>query len=578
MIGDVEGKILTHDREAYESDIRRGVRHMLRKFGAGFSQDESQLQGLKTGVGSCEPCLWRNYEFLIASLAGPLTIRCTMKRMLLLLLQTPFLFLFLPVSMAYGGIKPNLVFLLTDDQSTRSMGCYGNGEVKTPHLDALAAEGVVFDCHYVTTAICMASRASIMTGKFEFKHGCNFEHGALHSSHWAEAYPILLKEAGYRTAMAGKIGFEVTTRPGKKGVLPAGDFDLWGGGPGQTSYQTARNTTMAGYAEKFPHSSRSYGAFGADFIKEAAKSETPFCLSISFKAPHKPATPDPLDDEIYAGMRFAKPRNFGREYGLHFAPQSRYGRQHERFHSWNYSDKYDEVMATYYQQVYAVDVAVGMIRMSLRSHGVEKNTVVIFTSDNGFMCGAHGYGSKVLPYEESSRVPLIIYDPRHSNSGKKLRCNALTGNVDLMPTLLDLAGVAVPQGIDGKSILPLYQNPEAEIREALPLVNVWGPPKVFSLSVVTQRHKYIFWPWAGEGFQVAEELYDTEDDPFELRNIVASPEGGGVRLELMRQKYDTYLDLWRREAVPYHNYRPLARFFDRELPWSNRREVIGSTK
>jgi hypothetical protein len=176
-----------------------------------------------------------------------------------------------------GERKPNIVFLLTDDQSTYSMGCYGNGEVKTPHLDALAREGVVFDCHYVSTAICMASRANIMTGKFEFRHGCNFEHGALHSSHWASSYPILLKEEGYLTAMAGKIGFEVTTRPGKKGVLPAGDFDKWGAGPGQTNYRTARNKSMVAYAEKYPHSSRAYGAFGTDFIAEAAKEEKPFC-------------------------------------------------------------------------------------------------------------------------------------------------------------------------------------------------------------------------------------------------------------------------------------------------------------
>ena len=235
-------------------------------------------------------------------------------------------------------------------------------------------------------------------------------------------------------------------------------------------------------------------------------------------------------------------------------------------------------MAIYYQQVYAVDVAVGMIRAALRSHGVEKNTVVIFTSDNGFMCGAHGYGSKVLPYEESSRVPLIVYDPRHRNSGKELRCDALTGNVDLMPTLLELAAVAVPEGIDGKSILPLYEDAGARIRESLPLVNVWGPSEVFSLSVVTERHKYIYWPWAGEGFKAAEELYDTEEDPFELKNLVTSPEEEGAVLVQMRKQYDAYVDLWRREAVDYHNYKPLARFFDRNLPWPSRKEALGVSK
>ncbi len=549
----------------------------LNSGGAGCSQDEHCLQDLKPQSRRCGLSPGRNREFLIASAAILLSIRATMKCALLLRLWILLLLLFVVVGPTLGQDKPNLVFLLTDDQCTSSMGCYGNPQVKTPHLDGLARDGMVFDCHYVSTAICMASRVNIMTGKFEFKHGCNFERGALHSSHWAESYPILLKEAGYRTAMAGKIGFEVTTRTGRKGVLPAGDFDRWGAGPGQTFYQTARNRSMVTYAEKFPHATRSYGAFGADFIEDSAKAGEPFCLSISFKAPHKPATPDPLDKRVYAGMSFVKPRNFGREYGLHFAPQSRHGRQYERFHSWNYSDRYDEVMATYYQQIYAVDVAVGMIRTALRKHGVEKNTVVIFTSDNGFMCGAHGYGSKVLPYEESSRVPLIVYDPRHRNSGRELRSKALTGNVDLMPTLLELAGVIVPQGIDGKSILALYEDPGAEIRESLPLINVWGPPEVFSLSVVTKGHKYIYWPWEGEGFKATEELYDTGADPLELNNLVASP-AGGEHLAQMRRHYGAYLDLWRREAVAYHDYKSLARFFDREVTWDSRKDVSGIRK
>ena len=102
---------------------------------------------------------------------------------------------------------------------------------------------------------------------------------------------------------------------------------------------------MAAYADKYPHSSRAYGAFGSDFIRDSAKGDKPFCLSISFKAPHKPATPDPKDDAVYKGKKFTKPANYGREYGEHFSDQSKQGRQFERFHSWNYSDDYDGVMA-----------------------------------------------------------------------------------------------------------------------------------------------------------------------------------------------------------------------------------------
>ena len=141
------------------------------------------------------------------------------------------------------------------------------------------------------------------------------------------------------------------------------------------------------------------------------------------------------------GKPSRSPSNYGREHGEHFSKQSKQGRQYVRFEEWGYHDKYDEVMATYHQQIYAIDVAVGMIREALEEQGVADNTVIIYTSDNGFFCGSHGYGSKVLPYEEASRVPLIIYDPRHPNSGKQLRCDALTGNIDFAPTILKLAGL-----------------------------------------------------------------------------------------------------------------------------------------
>ena len=325
----------------------------------------------------------------------------------------PIAFLLLLASISTAADRPNIVFLMSDDQNTYSLGCYGTPKVKTPNIDQLAKDGVVFDKHYVTTAICMASRATVMTGKYEFKHGCNFEHGPLLREHWEKSYPMLLRKSGYVTAIAGKIGFEVSDKPKEKRAgepaskgLPKDDFDRWGAGPGQTSYNTAKNKSMQEYAERYPHSTVSYGAFGRDFIQANADSGKPFCLSISFKAPHKPATPDPKFDDIYAGKKFTRPANYGRQYGEHFSLQSRQGRQYERWHSWEYSSNYDEVMATYYQQIYAIDVAVGMVRDALKEAGVEKNTIVIYTSDNGFMCGSHGYGSKVIPYEESSRVPV----------------------------------------------------------------------------------------------------------------------------------------------------------------------------
>lgn len=458
--------------------------------------------------------------------------------------------------------RPNIVFLLADDQCTYSMGCYGTPRVKTPNLDQLARDGIAFDRHYDSTAICMASRANIMTGMYEYKNGCNFEHGPLLSEHWQRSYPMLLRQAGYTTAFAGKFGFEVASNPGAKSKLPEDDFDRWGGGPGQTHYETHKNQSMAAYAAKYPHSTLSYAAFARDFIESAASDSRPFCLSISFKAPHRPVSPDPQFDHVYANTQFVKPANYGRRYGTHFAKQSQQGRQFERFHSWEYSSDYDAVMARYYQQIYAIDVAVGEIRKALKDSGLSDNTIVFYTSDNGFLCGSHGYGSKVLPYEESSRVPLIMYDPRHANSGKQLRCGALTGNIDFAPTILQLAGLPIPSNMDGVSLLPLYDTPTSQVREALTLINVWGPAPVHSLSVVTRDWKYIHWPYAQRGFAPAEELYHLAKDRLELTNLSGDATHAET-LEKMRDTYDAAVEHWRENSVPYHRYQKFANFFTR---------------
>jgi arylsulfatase A-like enzyme len=473
--------------------------------------------------------------------------------------------------------RPNIVFLMSDDQCTYSMGCYGNEDVQTPVLDDLAAQGMIFDNHYDTTAICMASRATVMTGMFEFKTGCNFMHGNMANATWQKSYPVLLKQAGYRTGFAGKFGFEVTAESGDvKHDLITDTFDMWGGGiAGQTSYQTKANKSMAAYVDQYPHSTLSYGAFGRDFILQSAGNDQPFCLSISFKAPHKPATPDPKFDDIYQGKTFTKPANYGREHGEHLSLQSRQDRQYDRFHSWHYADKYDKVMASYHQQIYGVDQAVGMILKALEQTGADKNTVVIYTSDNGFLCGSHGYGSKVLPYEESTRVPMIIFDPRQENSGKQLRSDALTGNCDFAQTMLKLAGLPVPENMDGRDLMKIYRDPAAEIHTALPLINVWGKEATRALSVVTKTHKYIYWYYADEkkGMVPVEELFHLGKDPLELTNLVANPEMQPA-LKRMRKKYDAQVKQWVHQVVDYNGYKKYGTLFDRNIDWPQKKRLL----
>ncbi|MGI9470304.1 MAG: sulfatase/phosphatase domain-containing protein, partial [Rubripirellula sp.] len=180
-----------------------------------------------------------------------------------------------------------------------------------------------------------------------------------------------------------------------------------------------------------------------------------------------------------------------------------------------------------------------------------------------FFCGSHGYGSKVLPYEEASRVPLIIFDPRHENSGKQIRCNALTGNVDFAPTILTLANIDVPENVDGKDLMPLYEDPTATVHSALPLINVWGPKQAHSYGVVTQDWKYIYWPYEEDGVSATEELYELSSDPLELTELstVESAAGDLIR---MRALYDQAVTDWKENAVPYHNYQPFGDLFSRQ--------------
>ena len=475
---------------------------------------------------------------------------------------TFFLIVFFNVTYSVADDRPNIIFLMTDDQNVRSLGCYGAPGVKTPNIDALAADGVTFDRHYDTTAICMACRATVMTGLLEYRHGVNFGTGTvgdgqMRKEDWEQSYPMLLHKAGYRTAFAGKFGFTIEDTS-KSGRYPEDDFDMWGGGPGQTSFITARNKSMVQYAKNYPHSTRSYGAFGSDFIKESAKKDQPFCLSISFKAPHRPVQPDPLFDDIYAGALFPKPENFGREHGMHFPEQSRRGRQYQRFEEWHYNDAYDEVMAKYYQLIYAVDVAIGMIREAVEDAGVEHKTLIIFTSDNGYLCGAHGYGSKVLPYEESSRVPLIIYDPRSEK--KAGRCNVATGNIDLAATILD-AALGRPNHGNGTSLLKHYVNNNNPKRDRIiPLINVWGPEQVFSLGFVKGEWKYIYWPYTGDGMKATAEMYNLKEDPLELHNRINDNATRDIRVQLEKD-YANLIHDWTQQVIDRPHYKKAANLF-----------------
>jgi len=472
--------------------------------------------------------------------------------------------------------RPNIVVLVADDQRFDAMGCMGNAGIKTPNMDKLGADGVIFDNHYDTSPLCMACRATIMTGMYEYKTGCNFRHGSLSNDKFSRSYPVLLRQAGYRPGFAGKFGFPVTPEMSPSSgyhsddLIPMDQFDFWAGWPGQGSYVTAKNKYLAKYAESYPHVTRALAAAGQDFIAESVAMGKPFCLSVSFKAPHAPVQPDPAYDDLYKTVTFSKPANWGPAGAEHLPEQAKSGRQYKQGGSWYPQEKYQDHLNKYYRQIYGVDVAVGMLRAELERQGVAENTIIIYTSDNGYFCGSHHLHGKVLPYEEAARVPLIIYDPRHPSAGKGLRSGALTGNIDIATTILEMAGLATPENMDGKSLLPLLNQPNKEIRDSLLLIHVWDwSVSCQALSVVTADWKYIYWFYGDEKIEPAEELYDMRNDRIEMVNEAGNPEKQKV-LASMRKLYDRYHKHWKEKCVQGNGYPEYIKLADRDIHWSQK--------
>ena len=229
-------------------------------------------------------------------------------------------------------------------------------------------------------------------------------------------------------------------------------------------------------------------------------------------------------------------------------------------------------MRIYNQQIYGVDYSIGMILKEIDKLKIDKKTVIIFSSDNGYFNGSHGLGSKVLPYEESVRVPMIIYDPRNEKNSR--RVSAITGNVDIAATIFDLAGVKIPSNCDGKSMMPLVVDNKKSIRESLPIIQVWGPEATRCLTVITQKHKYIYWYFEDQKeLKATEELYDLNKDSFEMKNVAKNPEYKSI-LEQMRKVYDRQLDHWRSDGVKYNGYPEYETLFDRKTPWSSKDKVL----
>ncbi len=464
------------------------------------------------------------------------------------------LLIFFNTLSAQEARRPNIIFFLADDLIFDGISAYGRTDIKTPNIDQIADDGVKFTRFYNTTAICMASRAQYMTGLYEFSTGCNFDRANLAHDLWEKSYPVILQNHGYTTGFAGKFGFRVDEPDHKKGSVETvkKSFDWWCGWLGQGNYDMSRNKEAEEYIKLYgdesEHTTYALGLMGQAFIKKYADSEKPFCLSLSFKAPHTPYDTDNRYDSTYAGWEFAKPQNYGG--GDKVPPHVKAGRPYAKGKSW--LKDYQGSMSNYHQMVYGMDEAVGMIMEELEDHGLDENTVIIFTSDNGHFNGVKGLGGKLHPYEEGSLAPMIYLDPRVSKKKTDI-VTSLSGNIDIAPTILELAGAEIPDEMQGRSLLSVINGKTKSIHESLLLINVWGARAAQSIAVVSEQWKYIHWFYGADGYQQKEELFDMKKDRLELSNEADNP-AFKKKLSKMQKEYDHWMDYWAKNHLPGSDY------------------------
>jgi arylsulfatase A-like enzyme len=425
--------------------------------------------------------------------------------------------------------RPNIVFLLADDMRWNSLGCMGDPVIQTPHLDAMAREGQLFDHCRVTTSICCSSRASILSGQYVCTHGIDDFAKTFDEASFAHCYPALMGKHGYYTGFVGKYGVGTD--------LPEEVFDFWRGFGGQGQYETTDDQGA------FKHLNRVTAEDCIAFLDECPDNQ-PFCLSVSFKAPHcqdgdeRQFIYEKEYEMLYADQTMPVPPGNDIAYEEHF-PEF-FTRNNEARTRWHLrfatAEMQQESIRKYYRLITGMDRVVGDIRNKVNALGKGNNTVFIFLSDNGFFLGDYGLAGKWYGYEASIRVPLIIYDPRLSSARRGLRHDSMALNLDMAPTLLDLAGIPIPPSMQGKSLMPTLYGRGALDREEFFYEHNFNHPTIpKSEGVVSRAWKYLCYH---EAQPVHEELFDLRNDPHELHNLAAH-ETYASQLSTMRHRYET---------------------------------------
>ncbi len=408
--------------------------------------------------------------------------------------------------------RPNIVMILTDDQVFRALGCAGNKAIHTPNLDRLATQGMRFTTTVVASPVCVASRASIWSSLFPQQHGSTFLNNQPFmqkaKAGQLKPFPRYLAEAGYVSGYCGKSHL---------------------GDPRDTLGFQEGGEMVGGSDEKA-------FAFAEEFLTAKAGGPKPFFLCIAPTQPHIPLTPPDRWRDFY------KPQDMPLDPNYREAPLNSSLTNQGAPGQISYRDgggpktreQGRRITALYYGEVSHLDEEVGSVMKKLADLGVEQNTLVLFLSDNGYHLGNHGVGNKLLMYEESIRIPFIVRYPGVVRSGQV--SDALVSSLDVMPTILDLAGVPIPNGIEGKSLKPLLTGKEAHLRDAVfsEACGVAGLG-IGHRMVRTRDWKYMLSDANDEG------LFDLRADPYEMNNL-AKDAKAKPQLDSLRKSLAAWMD------------------------------------
>lgn len=433
--------------------------------------------------------------------------------------------------------RPNIIFILVDDLRWDELGVSGHPYIKTPNIDRIGKEGVVFRNAFMTTPLCSPSRASFLTGQYAHTHSIIDNVNRSAASHRLTTFPLLLKQTGYATAFIGKwhMGNDDTPRPG---------FDRWVSFKGQGSYLNPEfnidgvSTGSSGYITDL------LSNHAIEFINR--RHDKPFLIYLAHKAIHPEVMqhddgsvnlaeaemfiPAERHKDLYAGARIPRRRNYGR------APEGKPAllRQIGNLPPLGPATvTSDSSILGRQRSLMAVDEGVGKILDTLKTSGQLDNTIVVLAGDNGYFYGEHGLSvERRLAYEESIRMPLLIRYPKAIKAGT-IR-NQLVLNIDIAPTMLELAGVKTPANMQGRSLTALLDRRRTSWRKSF-LIEYYSDtvfPRMLNMgyqAVRTARWKYLQYV----ELPGMDELYDLGSDPFEMNNLVHKP-GSSKALDEMK--------------------------------------------